>query len=99
MSHVQCQPGAIALPPALDLSGAGELKSMLLADIATGEPSILDGSHVQRVATPGVQILLAYANTTAQQGQRPKILNPSEALKAAFDELGLGHQLSQWSIA
>jgi anti-anti-sigma regulatory factor len=49
----------IILAPVLDLPAAFDLKRELLDAFAGGEAPVIDASQVQRVTTPGLQILVA----------------------------------------
>ena len=49
--------------------------------------------------TPGIQILLAAAQSAKSKGGKIVLMNPSSALEAAFDDLGLTHTLQGWREA
>ena len=58
------------LPALLDLAAARTLCQSLRQRLLGNEPVILDGSGVERVSTPGVQILLAAAAEARTRGLR-----------------------------
>ncbi len=83
----------ILLPPSLDLSASETLQHDLAAALDDGGIA-LDGTQVERVATPCLQVLAAAA-ITARDRRRPfQLCRPSDALKAAIADLGLGKIIS-----
>ncbi len=80
------------LPAVLDL-GAAEAFCQSLRDALVLEGLDLDGSAVERVTTPCLQLLLSASMSAAAQGVAFRINAPSPALCAAIAELGLGELL------
>lgn len=85
------------LPEILDLGGAESLKHGLVEVAGAAEALAIDGGNVERVSTPAIQILLAVARDLSEKNRPLVLRNPSEALKAAFDDLGLSAELHSWS--
>lgn len=71
----------------LDLEQAGPLQHSLHARILAGTDIVLDGSSVERVTTPCIQVLLSAALTCNQKKRRFCLQEPSPALQAALDDL------------
>ncbi len=87
----------LLLPTSLDLGNAQDWKERLIAALTLNPVLKLDGSETTHVATPGIQILLAAAQSAKEKGGRVVLMNPSSALEAAFEDLGLAHVLGEWS--
>ena len=78
------------LPAALDLGAAQDLLQRLRDGLADGAPPgglVLDGSEVERIAVPCLQVLAA-ARRAAGDGAALRIVGASEALVAAVADLG-----------
>ncbi len=76
---------AMRLPASLDTGAAQELLDGLRTGLADGA-LVLDGSAVERVSVPCLQILAAAAR---EGGAALRIAGPSPALAAAIADLGL----------
>ena len=87
----------LLLPASLDLGNAQDWKERLMAALTLNPVLKLDGSETMHVATPGIQILLAAEQSAKSKGGKVVLMNPSSALEAAFEDLGLAHVLSEWS--
>jgi chemotaxis protein CheX len=94
MSDIQ-----IKLPSQLDLGALPNLKEELLGAIASTGGVVLEGSDVERVGTPAIQLVLAASKEFSASGRRFALQAPSEALALAFDELGLSAEAREWSAA
>lgn len=77
------------LPSSLDLVGAESLCRELRAKILSVEPIVLDGSRVQRVSTPGLQILVAALKSAESRGLSLTLNSLSNVLTEALADLGL----------
>ncbi len=86
----------LLLPASLDLGNAQDWKERLMAALTLNPVLKLDGSETTHVATPGIQILLAAAQSAKSKGGKVVLMNPSSALEAAFEDLGLAHVLAEW---
>ncbi len=87
------------LPASLDLGNAQDWKERLIAALTLNPVLKLDGSEAAHVTTPGIQILLAAAQSAKSKGGKIVLMNPSSALEAAFADLGLAHTLGEWRVA
>lgn len=79
-------PKTVVLPPVLGMSEAGALRDELLA--ARGQMLDLDGSGVSRLGGLGLQVLLSAHVTWRQDGQRLRLLQPSDALRQGLELTG-----------
>ena len=79
----------LLLPASLDLANAEDWKDRLLAALTLNPVLKLDGSETTHVTTPGVQILLAAAQSAKSKGGTIILMTPSPALEEAFGDLGL----------
>ncbi len=89
----------VTLPVMLDVSAAHALKELFVDAASSRADVVLSGVNVERVGTPAVQVLLAAAQTIASEGHRFALTQASDALCAAFSDLGLKSTLEQWSNA
>lgn len=83
------------LPAALDLGAAQELLQRLRDGLADGAPAgglVLDGSAVERISVPCLQVLAA-ARRAAGNAAAFRIVGASAALVAAVADLGLSAAL------
>jgi anti-anti-sigma regulatory factor len=87
----------LTLPAQLDLGALHGLKEDLLAAAALNGDLSLDGSQVERVGTPAMQLLLAAASAFSADNRRFMLRSPSEPLVSALADLGLSAELRQWS--
>ncbi len=78
----------VSLVPSLDLTAAEALCRSLTAQLGEGGIT-LDGSAVENVSTPCLQVLAAAATTARENNQRFRLLCPSAVLRAAIIDLGL----------
>ena len=77
------------LPPSLDLPSAKPLCQQLQAKVLSTEPILLDGSRVERISTPCIQILVAALKSAEARGTPFRLSNPSKVLAEALLDLGL----------
>ena len=89
----------LLLPASLNLANAQDWKERLIAALTLTPILNLDGSETTHVTTPGIQILLATAQSAKSKGGKIVLMNPSSALEAAFDDLALTHTLQEWREA
>jgi len=81
--------GALHLVPALDLTRAESLHGELQSLAAAGTAMVIDGSDVEIVSTPCLQLLAAAAADARRRGV-PFMLQPrSDVLQQAVEDLGL----------
>lgn len=82
-------PETVALPSVLGLTEAAGLRERLLA--ARGRMVDLDGSGVERLGGLGLQVLLSAHATWSRDGQRLRLLRPSDALRDGLALFGARH--------
>jgi anti-anti-sigma regulatory factor len=83
----------LTLGPTLDGPAVEDLLATLRDRVLAGQPVVLDGNQVDRVATPGLQVLVA-ASREARARQLPFSLNAASACLAdAIASLGLQAEL------
>ncbi|HLO77981.1 MAG TPA: STAS domain-containing protein [Magnetospirillum sp.] len=82
----------VELPASADLATAGELRDLLLDALAkdSGADVVLNGRAVERIATAVIQVVLAGASAFRTAARRLDIEDASQAMIAAFRQLGLG---------
>ncbi len=90
---------ALTLPAILDIGNAQELQDSLAGALEQSPVLRLNGSKINQVSTPGVQVLLAASQSALAGGGKLILTSPSPALREAFESLGLPNQLSEWSAA
>jgi chemotaxis protein CheX len=88
---------AYVLPDVLDIGAASSLKEGLIEAGSTTDQITVDGSKVERVSTPVVQILLASARDFTAEGQSFHLCDASQPLVLAFEDLGVAEDLKRWS--
>ena len=82
--------GGVSLPAVVDLPHASVLKAQLEQALASGRGIAIDGSAVQRISSPCLQVLVAGMNTFAKAGgPHMAIVNPSAAFLETVSTLGL----------
>jgi anti-anti-sigma regulatory factor len=82
----------IALPAELTIYSAAELRRQLLAHVdahAEDEACRIDAAAVDQVDAAGLQLLVSLARTLAPLGRTLRLDQPSPALLAACETLGL----------
>ena len=81
--------GSEPLPSSLDRLAAEALCHRLQDKVLAGQPVLLDGSAVDRVSTPCIQILVAALKGANARGIPFKLDAPSQVLIEAITDLGL----------
>jgi anti-anti-sigma regulatory factor len=79
----------IKLSPVIDLTTAQVLKNDLILPYHDGRAIDLDASEVERIGTPGLQLIWSAMASFSTSGIGLKILNPSSAFLDAFEDAGL----------
>jgi anti-anti-sigma regulatory factor len=87
---------ALPLPVISDTAAAPMLHQQLLARVSAGTPLVLLCRDVERITTACVQLLLAADRSLIRRGAGLVARTPSEAMRAAFSELGLADELERW---
>ncbi len=85
---------SMALDPVLDLRAAAPLKEVLQQGLGRKIPLMIDAGAVTRISTACVQLLTAFALETQKAGIPLTLKNSSEAVDAAFANLGLAGVLN-----
>jgi len=89
----------LGLPDDLDLPMASALVDSLRHAFAVADSVIVEAAAVDRVSTACIQALIAATRLAQQSQQRFSIIDPSETLTTACQDLGLDPWLKQWSHA
>jgi chemotaxis protein CheX len=79
---------ALQLAPSLDLTEA-EALCLALRDRLQDGALLLDGSAVERISTPCLQVLAAAAASAERCGAEFRLVRTSSALSVAIADLGL----------
>lgn len=87
---------SLNLVPVMDMMVAEPLRQTLVQAVSRGRHVVVDGSDVERIGTPCIQVLLAAANAFGEVGLNWQVTEPSPALSAAFADLGLAAELESW---
>ena len=88
----------LKLPGSLDMVVAGYLKEALLYARSLNKKVVLDGSDVEQLSTPAIQLILAAQIELSMAGLEAILLRPSEEFASAFDDLGLFSALMKWKV-
>jgi two-component system chemotaxis response regulator CheY len=72
----------ITLPAVVDLAAADMLLATLRRRLAADQACDLDGSNVEKLMLPGIQVILAAIRSSA----KVQVVNPSAAFCSAFDD-------------
>lgn len=88
----------LGLLPVMDLRVAPAFRSTLLDLIAQGRPLEIAADDVERLSTPCIQVLLAGAAAMEKAGIPFRIVGPTDAFIAAFDDLGLFPIIMKWQV-
>lgn len=81
--------GRLELPSTGDLMAMNDLKSALLERLTAGQSVHLDGSLVEEPSTPLIQLIEAAAASFGARDLQVALISPSDALCAAYEDLGL----------
>jgi hypothetical protein len=83
----------LEVPATGDLAGLGELKAALLARLAAGQPAYLDARHVDEPSAALIQLIEAAAAAFGEKSLGFGLVEPSDALCAGYETIGLFAQL------
>lgn len=89
----------ITLPQQLDMAALAHLKEELISAGTSTSNIVVDGSEVEQVGTPAIQLILAAARLFASEGRPFALQAPSPALLTAFADLGLTAEAREWNCA
>ena len=93
------QEKTLQLPVSLDMGTAQALKESLFSALAMSPTLRLDGSKTRHVTTPGIQVLLAAAQSAKSRGGKIVLIGASPVLVAALADLGLTVTFTEWTAA
>ena len=85
----------IGLPAVGDEGVASELREALLKLINEGQPVALDAANVDELRSSLIQVVEAAAKSFSQHGLGFEMWAPSDAVIAAYEDLGLFSNLMQ----
>lgn len=88
----------LVVPPALDIINAESFLTSL-KDTAPDTALTLNAEKVERITTPGVQLLLSIDSTLTKGGGKLTLQSPSEIFNNALIDLGFEDKLNEWSNA
>lgn len=83
------------LPAQMDITSIAQISNDITS-MYTGNNITFDASKVERITTPGVQLLLATSGTAKARGGKVLVQEPSEAFTNIISELGFSNQLKEW---
>ena len=86
-------PRAIAIPAILDAGAAAALLQTLNEALGAAEGVSIQAGAVQRVTTPGLQVLAAAAKSFSEKGVAFAYADPAQPLTDAAETLGLSRAL------
>ncbi|MBO6510526.1 MAG: STAS domain-containing protein [Roseibium sp.] len=89
--------GQVELAEVLDLTTVQQLREDLAAAIAEHNIIHIDASKVERAGTPAIQVVLAAGRDLSADNRKVVITKASDVFRAAFRDLGLDQQFSEWS--
>ena len=88
----------VALAPVIDLIAAENLKDALLDATSGSAGVVIEGNTVERIDTPGLQILLAAAAVLDADNRGFSLVEPSSALTEAMTDMGFSAELDRWRV-
>lgn len=88
----------ITLPRVLDIPAAAELREAVLEAVEPEMTVTLQSDAVEKVTTPGIQMLMAVASFVERRKAKFTVTKPSDELIDGFGELGLFPQLMAWNV-
>lgn len=88
----------INLPSVVDITSAQTLYQDL-THASHAHKLVIHAENVQRITSPGVQLLLAAEKSLSASGGSLSVVSPSDAFKQTLVDLGLDSQLKKWSGA
>lgn len=86
-------PRSVVIPAILDAVAAAALLQTLNEALGAAEGVHIDAGDVQRVTTPGLQVLAAAARSFSEKGLAFGYANPAPPLAEAAETLGLSRAL------
>jgi chemotaxis protein CheX len=90
------KPQSFTLPREMDLLAAESLKTTLIGLLQQGGDCLLDGSRVERLSTPCIEVLVAAENAFSETQHSFHVSDPSPGLRDALESLGLADRIEKW---
>lgn len=87
---------ALNVPEVVDIKNVEAFLSSVRDAMANSNDIELDCSKVERMTTPGIQVILSAAKTAVEKGGKITLKDPSENMTVIFNDLGLSEQLQEW---
>lgn len=88
----------INLPAVVDIASSQTLYQDLI-HASHGHKLIIHAENVERITTPGIQLLIAAEKSLRALEGSLVLISPSDSFKNVMIDLGLDSQLKQWSGA
>lgn len=92
-------PCSIELAEVLDIRAAARLKDALSQILNKPTEVSIKADRVERLSTPCIQVLLAFAIHRWSSNLPTRLVEPSAAFVDSFDILGLSNHLNSWRSA
>jgi len=91
----------LKLSPSLDIVSVADLKKGLssLLESSPLDNFELDGSEVEKITTPCIQLLISFDKAAVEAGKKVSLKAPSEVMQRALSDIGLQNKLDEWSNA
>lgn len=88
-STVSTTTATITLPSVVDIAACQTVQPALYNLLAaSNQPVVVDARVVERISTPGIQLLLSFLKTM-QAEQKDVVIGGSSVIESAFVDLGL----------
>lgn len=88
----------IKLASNVDQQYAQQLLEEILANIDTQSAFVINASAVERMGTPGAQVLVSLNNYCKENSLQIRIDHPSAQFISAFRDLGLDEHVQEWGL-
>ena len=83
------------LPAQVDIASAAQVCNEVKSS-CMGNDIAFDASAVDRITTPGVQLLIAASSAAKNRGGALHISNPTKEFSNIVSDLGFSNQLKEW---
>ncbi len=96
--QIKTNKSVFTLPNMLNLGAAEELRENFIQQLVVGTDINIDASNVDTITTPCLQVLISAGRSFEEVGNKVSIQNPTVAVVAAFEDLGLIEYFEKWSM-
>ena len=86
----------LALPAVATISAVADIRQQFEAAIDASNRLTVNAEAVERITTPGFQLLFALEKSLKDAGGSLTVQEPSEAFVHAAADLGFSEKLSEW---